>query len=246
MAVARTSAVGKPSPVWLAAVAVVVLIPALALSLRAGGAEDRNREWRFVEKVLLTSEFDGPIKGLVMWDRPITLQVIDAREQDMRFIAEFVVSLNQVLSGTRVKFRIEDIDTAEMSIKFAPTGRFREIAEYLGAEYTAGGYGISWIWSEPGSKAARAISLVGQNLEIRDRHSTIAQELTQMLGPGNDSPLFPDSVMYEKEYDLSTATELAAIDRKLLRFVYRHLKPGDDVRAVRTAFDMYWDSVPSD
>ncbi len=35
-------------------------------------------------------------------------------------------------------------------------------------------------------------------------------------------------------------TTLAPIDRKLLRFLYTHLEPGDRLRAVRRAFEARW------
>ncbi len=38
----------------------------------------------------------------------------------------------------------------------------------------------------------------------------------------------------------SAVTRLAPMDRELLRFLYTHLRPGDDAEAVRRAFEQHW------
>ena len=37
--------------------------------------------------------------------------------------------------------------------------------------------------------------------------------------------------------------ELSRRDKKLLRFLYIHLKPGDREPQVRAAFDKHWDTI---
>ncbi|MCH9052851.1 MAG: DUF2927 domain-containing protein [Proteobacteria bacterium] len=66
------------------------------------------------------------------------------------------------------------------------------------------------------------------------------QEIIQALGPANDSPLFPSSVFFEQGEVGSAATQLAPIDRELLRLLYTHLRPGDDAEAIRRAFEQHW------
>ena len=175
----------------------------------------------------------------------MSLRLVKSVKHDEEFTKKFVQSLNRVLSGTGVQLGFEENDAAAVTVRFAPIWAFHDIVVDLGLEYVGGNDGQLMIWFDDHARATAGLVLIGSDIDLDRRRATIAQELTQVLGPLNDSFEFPESVMYESGKNPSTAMELAPIDRRLLRFLYRHLKPGDDVHAVRTAFDMYWDSVPS-
>ena len=71
------------------------------------------------------------------------------------------------------------------------------------------------------------LALIDESLPVHERRATIAQELYHTLGPVNDSPYFPASVLFEDGETASSAIELALVDPKLLKFFYTYLEPGD-------------------
>ena len=226
------------------AIAFAMLI--FATLTDANAHQHREQARQFVKIVLLSTKFDGELKTVTRWVKPFTLQIIDARQEDEVFIASFVERLNRLLSGSGVRIRIKDDNKSEAAIMFARNDEFQRIADYLGVEYAPGSTGFNWLWADERSQTDFVFALVGSGQETRRRKTTIVQEIFHILGLPGHSSLFPDSVLYESGEMPSNATKLAPIDRKLLRFLYFHLKPGDDIHAVRRAFDKYWSSIPSD
>ena len=76
--------------------------------------------------------------------------------------------------------------------------------------------------------------------EIR---SILFEEIFQALGPLNDTAIYQDSLLFETEDYAPMHKTLSPRDKKLLRFLYLHLKPGDGEEEVRKAFDQHWDKM---
>jgi hypothetical protein len=68
----------------------------------------------------------------------------------------------------------------------------------------------------------------------------VLEEVTQSLGLMNDSPVFPDSIFYSGPDGGGKATELSALDKKLIIFFYNHVRPGAGPAEVRAAFQKHW------
>ena len=112
-----------------------------------------------------------------------------------------------------------------------------------GFQVVDGGDGFAGIIVDHRHYARMALVLIDKSLLIHGRRATIAQELYHTLGPVNDSPYFPASVLFEDGETASSAIELALVDRKLLKFLYMYLEPGDKHHERRDAFDKYWDDL---
>lgn len=79
------------------------------------------------------------------------------------------------------------------------------------------------------------------------RPHTIAHELLHALGMKGHPRDRRDSILQNVVRDTPLETfrwDFRAIDRKTLRFLYQHLKPGDEFSAVKRAFDAHWRSTP--
>lgn len=105
----------------------------------------------------------------------------------------------------------------------------------------ARGYGflkISDDWS-----LKRAAVWASVDYEQKEIRSILPEEIFQALGPANDSAIYPDSLLFETEDYAPMHKTLSARDKKLLRFLYLHLNPGDGEEEVHRAFDNYWDKM---
>ena len=112
-----------------------------------------------------------------------------------------------------------------------------------GFQIVDGGVGFASIIVDHRHYSRMALVSIDKSLLIHGRRATIAQELYHTLGPVNDSPYFPASVLFEDGETASSAIELALVDRKLLKFLYMYLEPGDQHHERRDAFDKYWDDL---
>lgn len=224
--------------VWGAIVAAGIVASLVAPAV---AGPDSDQAWRFVEQVLLADEFDGPRGVVVRWARPPTIGVVGATPGDRRAVEETVADINDALQGTGISLSFDTAAQSDITVMFTSAENFPNIAWSLGAEYVAGNDGFFWTWWNAGHELTDARVVIATEATDR-RHALIAQEIVQTLGPSNDSPEFPSSLFYEVAGERwSSATRLAPIDRKLLRFLYDHLKAGDTADDVRRAFDQHWD-----
>lgn len=95
---------------------------------------------------------------------------------------------------------------------------------------------VSVFSTAAGEILAATVYIPVYRLDGRRRAHVIREEMTQALGLLRDSWSYPDSIFYE---GMHAVTEFAAIDRTLIRTLYRpEIRPGmsvADVRAVLSA-----------
>jgi hypothetical protein len=74
----------------------------------------------------------------------------------------------------------------------------------------------------------------------------ILEETTQFLGPGADSPRYPDSIFYEVDGVSGTVTQLAPIDKTVISFIYDpRISAGDTFDEVESRIAFIDDMSPS-
>lgn len=207
----------------------------------------REREFQFVYDTLLTREGGDLTSVVARWVSPVTFAFrSDNNDALSSQVVEILRELDRVVGPNFVSFTSSPDAAVWVYVES------RLVVKTMMERR-------SWAPSTSGPGAAFFNVRMNEDWEIIDGFvmvdaeqspwavsTGLIQELTQVLGPMGDSPVFPESVMYETAAGGSYTTSLAPIDRKLLRFLYRYLKPGDDEAAVRAAFDKYWDSIPSD
>ena len=230
---------------WLIPIGAVLGILVLAPHISWGHSHEA-KTLRFVEQVLLESEYGQRFGAVTRWVKSPKIRVVGGTEEDRLAVTALVDELNELLDGmgvslTVARFGEADIG-ADIKVIIAPLQNFPRLARGHDFEYVEGNVGFFYIWFDHQYEITQAVVLIGAELTSGERQATIVQEITQALGPANDSPLFPSSVFFERGEVGSTATRLAPIDRKLLRFLYTHLRPGDDAEAIRRAFEQHWGS----
>ncbi len=224
---------------WLIPIGAALVVLAIAPHISWGRSREA-KTLRFVEQVVLEAEYGQYSNTVVRWVKSPKIKVVGGTQEDRLAITALVDELNELLDGAGVSLTVVRFGGADIKVIIAPLRDFPRLAQEHDFEYVEGNVGFFYIWFNHQYEITQAVVLIGAELAGRERQATIVQEITQALGPANDSPLFPSSAFFERDEAGSTATRLAPIDRELLRFLYTHLRPGDDAEAVRRAFEQHW------
>lgn len=185
--------------------------------------------------------------AVARWTMPIRLSVMRGDTAVRADLLSLIPTLNETLepAGTPIRLVGDGDDAAELKVYFAPTSEFAGISKAHGGWYIEGNDGYFFAFWNARFELERVFVLIATDKLSgkRLRHITF-EEVTQALGPANDSALFSDSIFYEnaadKDAETNAQTELTARDRKLLSFFYNRVKPGDRKTAVDRAFDAHW------
>ena len=143
------------------------------------------------------------------------------------FIAELIVNWNQILVGTPIQLEHGEENQADIGITFSERANFDKISAKYGFQIVGGGVGFASMIVDHHHHARMGLALIDESLPVHERRATIAQEVYHTLGPVNDSPYFPASLLFEDGETASSAIELALVDPKLLKFLYTYLEPRD-------------------
>ena len=82
---------------------------------------------------------------------------------------------------------------------------------------------------------------VMNNLSAGEKWGTINHELGHAVGFSGHTDRHLSSLFWEGWKGGAFSDRFSSDDRKLLRFLYNHLEPGDTEADVRAAFDKHWD-----
>lgn len=197
-------------------------------------------EERYAEQVLLSPEYGESQHRFVRWTKSPTISLFNANSEQ-RGIAHLVISeINQVIEGSSLQLlsAADNQETADIQIVYAPYAQLSEIAEARGFHYDDGNMGyFSVKWNSAYEIERVLILIASDKLHGPTLRHFSFEEITQSLGLMNDSPLFDDSVFFAHLSDGGNAQNLSLLDRKLLRFAYTRLNPGDGVEEIRSLWE---------
>lgn len=205
---------------------------ALHLALAAHAADLAEQH---VVDVLLHSEYGDSRNFVVRWTELPTLQAIGGTAAARGAVEDAIVELNGALSPLARRLELVEFG-AEVQIYLTTSDAMPALAEANGFRFVPGNEAFFWVfWDERGA-IYRGTVLVAEDLVGPRLRHVVLEELTQCLGMLEDSPLFPDSVVYESPTARGDATELSDLDRRMLLLLYTRLEPGDSERQVRRAW----------
>ena len=227
--------------VSLLALGAFMWIHAQSKDTLAAEIQTQTRTWNHIETVLMSAEYGGRSGVIERWTHSPLITTVGASGADLSFIKSLILNWNQLLAGTSIQLGYRENAQADIGVVFADRENFKEISAMYGFQIVEGGVGFAGTIANYHHQTKMGLVLIDDSLPERERKATIAQELYHTLGPINDSPYFPSSVLFKDTGQASSAIKLAEIDRKLLKFLYEHLKPGDLQPQLRTAFDKFWD-----
>ncbi len=213
--------------------------------MQAGIAESPAKEhaWNHIQTVLMSFEYRGRSGFVACWSSSLLITIVGGSMTDRLFIEELIVNWNQILVGTPIQLEYGEEDQTDIGITFSERANFAKISAKYGFQIVDGGVGFAGMIVDHRHHARMALVLIDESLPVHERRATIAQELYHTLGPVNDSPYFPASVLFEDGETASSAIELALVDRKLIKFLYTYLERGDQQHKMRDTFDKYWDDL---
>lgn len=201
----------------------------------------------WAKEVLLGVEF-GAGEGFVRrWGRPIRASMMEGTEAQRSLLGDVTGTLTSVLDGTGMSVTLgADGDrTAQMLVWFTPYANFTTVANAEGFEVFPGNYGMFYFYWDASSAFTRVYVLLASDLLLGEDlvHFTF-EEVTQSLGPANDSAIMPDSIFFANGADGGHAQAPSCYDEALLNLLYAHLSPGDVEADVDAAVGAYWDQRP--
>ena len=177
---------------WLIPIGAALVVLVLALHI----SWDRSHEakpLRFVEQVLLEAEYGKRSGAVIRWVKSPKIRVVGGTQEDRLAIKALVDELNELLDGAGISLTVVRFGEADIKVIIAPPGDFLRLGQEYGDEYVEEGVGSFYIWFNHQYEITLAVVLIAAELTGWERQATIVQEITQALGPANDSPLFPSS-----------------------------------------------------
>jgi len=203
---------------------------------------NKYKEWRFVREVFLYSKSGNRMERITRWTLSPKIDFVSNNENDQAIFNDVVSELNDVLDGTGYQLIVgyNEPWAPHILAMVAKKSRIPEIAEIMGCNGLANARGYLCIRFKEDRSLKRAAVWASENYDQKEIRSILLEEIFQALGPTNDSAVYPDSLLFETEDYAPMYKILSPRDKKLLRFLYLHLNPGDGEEEVRRAFEKYW------
>ena len=219
---------------------VLSLLAAFSVPAEAENVPDQDKAWHHVREVLLAAEHGVTNWRVQKWAESPGYLIMGGSDGDAAVAREVIGEINEVLDGTAIELGETDIENALIRLVFAPRDDFGRVAAENGFGYADGGVGYTATWADQRNQIRAALVIVATDLGETERRATIVQEICHALGLLGHAPYFPASALYRNGQESSSATELAPIDRRLLRFLYANVWSGSREGVLHWAFDKYW------
>ena len=169
-------------------------------------------------EIAFGSELGESPPFLTRWVSPVSIAVRgNPGEEDLRLIEDLLASLNLVEGFPGIRFSEGE---ADLTVFFLP----RDQLEKQFSLWQKGDRGIvEYVWNRKSGVITRATVGIDENLRF-GRAATVAEEILQALGLGQDSVTFSNSVFYDHDTALDGPMEL---DILLVSLLYHpSLRPG--------------------
>jgi hypothetical protein len=225
------------------------MVAVLGISIPSAVGATEAEELRYLAEVLLAKEYGEGGGHVLRWVESPEVVLKTGAAEDKALLRRVVGELNEALRGTEMKLSLVAEATKERRIEvhLMPEARFREVGKTKGFEVPENldGY-VHIFWNTERKFIQRATVMVATDkVSGGMRHHTLLEELTQALGPIGDTTVSPESVMFSKDGDHGKAPKLGELDRRMLRLLYGHLRPGDGGIEVGVAYARHWGREPA-
>ena len=212
-----------------------------------GFAQDvKDRETLlFVGDVLTKTEYKVSNGGrVVRWKQVPTLSVFGDQDRHQPVVAQALREINRAMpENLQVRQLDDEDDAALIKLYFIKLESFEDVAKQHDFEAVAGNRGLFFIKWDRNYEIKLSIILIAEDkLSGKSLSHFVLEEVVQSMGLGGDSARFPKSVFYEDQtlFRYGSATRLAPIDRKLIRFLYEQVPAGSVPIEVGQLFEKHW------
>lgn len=201
-----------------------------ALFLLAGCTDDPlpvydEAEIAYFVEITFGSEYGAPADTFWIrkWTQPVRIAVVGfPTERHIAVVRDVADELDRLTAGIDVRSLGRDPDRAT-NVQIAFVTHDAMVAEAGSFAQDNAGFFRYWRGDDDAIDSARAwIAYDRGNPDLHDH--MIREELTQLLGLGQDSWTYEESIFYQGPSDV---TEFAPIDRSVIRMLYdRRIEPG--------------------
>ena len=177
------------------------------------------------------------------WVRSPSLSFVGATVEQERIGAEAVGHLNEALAETPIRITLLKDKNADANIvvHFGPLGTLSALARKHDVPYVEGKRGFAWFF--PNAQYRNRTRYYPSGFRQRWGgwlRSLVLHEIMHALGLRKHSPVFLDSIMYEKGNDGGYARQLSELDKRSLSLIYNHVRSGANEGELRAAYDKHW------
>ena len=196
--------------------------------IAAAAKLDEKRFATWAKQVLLKPEY-GRVKPAVRrWNKLPKISIFGGELKHKKVVESAIADINSVLAETKfgkLELANEQDESAELRVYLTEHQKFEEIArkhEFKIPQYNLGLFALKWDHKNVITEGQVLIAI--DKLKGKELKHIVLEEITQALGPANDSDIHRTSMFYGGR---SFVTELSERDRLLLKMMYVNLKPGD-------------------
>lgn len=170
----------------------------------------------YFREVAFGAEYGPGAATIHKWRQPISIQVAGLQEKSDRRYLDAAIGELQALTGLGVQVGVTPANVIVHFVRGSEFGKLvpgaPEADGYVQVQYDATG------------EIRYGVVLIATDASAQQRGHAIREELCQLMGLLRDSRRYRSSIIYEGR---SVATQLTALDRMLLRLLYRpEIRPG--------------------
>ena len=190
----------------------------------------------YFKEIALGYEFSADQAVTRKWKSPMKLFVGGVKNDTylQETLSWAIAEINNLATDGFYIEITSDSSASNAYIYFGAVNQFLDMFPEEEGVLTTGDNGLSSVWYNWRNFIVQARIFVEVSTSTKEQQrSIILEELTQSLGLGNDSPLYPLSIFYETATDGGYVQEYSAMDKDLVRLLYHpDMKQGLDVDEV--------------
>jgi hypothetical protein len=216
-----------------------ILVSILSAILLAVPSTATAEDFRTVDEILFSGDPRPTSATVSIWNGEIPWKSSDTTPAIMDDIRAATAEINAVLAGSRVKFVEAAGKPAALQFTFVPPA---QLAGKPGSAmpFRPGRIGHTFTFKKQDGSIRGAGIFIANKLPRATRQYIIRHELMHALGIPKHVTYVFDSLLRTNWRMSAAPRELLDFDRKIIRFVYHHLKPGFTKEQTRRMYDANW------
>lgn len=196
-------------------------------------------------EILLGPEYQGrsAAKPVVRrWVTSPTVSVFGADKEQVKLVQTTLDKLNVVLKEARSTVRLKSVkandDKAAIKVHFMEYAELPDFCKRNNIRFSGIDDAFFWNgWDSAGRFTEARVMVASDRCTGNKLRHLLLEEMTQILGPMNDSPRKRGSIFFG---GYSEVPDLSPDDKQLLSLLYRRLKAGEPRDRIERAIRRYW------
>lgn len=191
-------------------------------------------DWDYVGDLLLD---ERQSKAIIRWDHGPSVTTSNGNSEEVEMLIGAVYELNQLLLNTDFALRFTREAPADIEVTFGSREELNNLNPDHQIDSNVQGYARR---ERQQDTLHSARIFVVRNLRQGDKWGSLLHELGHAVGISGHTDRYYSSLFHSERGYGSLSDGFSADDRKLLGFLYGHLRLGAKEPEVRAAFDKYW------